>query len=154
MPVIKIITEKDLRAVARLDRETIEIVREAFVALASGSVVMPPILRLDVHEYNGEIDVKTAYIPGLDSFAIKMSPGFFDNPARGLPTTNGLMVLFSAETGMVKALLLDNGYLTDVRTAAAGGLAGQLLAKERVETVGVMGAGVQARLQVEASTLR
>ncbi len=153
MPVIKIVTEKDLRTVARLDREAIEIVREAFVALASGRVVMPPILRLDVHEFNGEIDVKTAYVPGLDSFAIKMSPGFFDNPAKGLPTTNGLMVLFSAETGMVKALLLDNGYLTDVRTAAAGGLAGQLLAKERVGTVGVMGAGVQARLQVEALKL-
>ena len=83
-------------------------------------IVMPPILRLDIHEFNGEVDVKTAYVPGLDSFAIKISPGFFDNPKLGLPSVNGLMVLFSAKTGMVEAVLLDNGYLTDVRTAAAG----------------------------------
>jgi ornithine cyclodeaminase len=58
-------------------------VREAFVALATKAVVMPPILRLDIAEANGEVDVKTAYVPGLESFAIKMSPGFFDNPSSG-----------------------------------------------------------------------
>ena len=47
-------------------------------------------------------------------------PGFFDNPRLGLPSLNGLMILFSSRTGQVQALLLDNGYLTDVRTAAAG----------------------------------
>jgi hypothetical protein len=63
--------------------------------------------------------VKTAYIPGFDGFAIKVSPGFFDNPKLGLPSLNGLMILFSAKTGLVEALFLDNGYLTDIRTAAA-----------------------------------
>ena len=53
-----------------------------------------------IAEHNGEVDVKTAYVPGLASFAIKISPGFFDNPARGLPSTSGLMVLFSATTGV------------------------------------------------------
>ena len=86
---------------------------------------MPPILRLDIPEHRGEVDVKTAYVPGLDGFAIKVSPGFFDNPKLGLPSLNGLMVLFSATTGLVEALLLDNGYLTDVRTAAAGAVAAQ-----------------------------
>ncbi|MFX4798056.1 hypothetical protein ABTB70_19380, partial [Acinetobacter baumannii] len=84
---------------------------------------MPPILRLDMPEQRGEVDVKTAYVPGLDGFAIKISPGFFDNPKIGLPSTNGLMVLFSTKTGLVEAVLLDNGYLTDVRTAAAGAVA-------------------------------
>ena len=46
-------------------------------------VVMPPILRLDIPEHRGEVDVKTAYVPGLDGFAIKISPGFFDNPRLG-----------------------------------------------------------------------
>ena len=46
--------------------------------------------------------------------------GFFDNPKLGLPSTSGMMVLFSSQTGMLEALLLDNGYLTDIRTAAAG----------------------------------
>ena len=64
-----------------------------FAALATGAVVMPPILWLDIPEHHGEVDVKTAYVPGLDSFAIKISPGFFDNPELGLPRTSGLMVL-------------------------------------------------------------
>ena len=73
--------------------------------------------------------MKTAYVPGLDGFAIKISPGFFDNPKLGLPSVNGLMVYLSARTGLVEALLLDNGYLTDVRTAAAGAVAAKHLAR-------------------------
>src|SRR3546814_8634005 len=80
---------------------------------------MPPILHLEIAEANGEIDVKTAYVPGLDVLAMKMSPGFFGNPKIGPPSLNGLMVVFSARTGLVEAILLDHGYLTDVRTAAA-----------------------------------
>ena len=60
-------------------------IEDAFRALATEPVAMPPILRLDIPEARGEVDVKTAYVPGLDSFAIKISPGFFDNPKLGLP---------------------------------------------------------------------
>ena len=91
---------------------------------------MPPILRLDIPEHRGEVDVKTAYMPGVDGFAIKISPGFFDNPKLGLPSLNGMMVLLSAKTGLVEALLLDNGYLTDVRTAAAGAVAAKHLSRD------------------------
>jgi ornithine cyclodeaminase len=114
---------------------------------------MPPILSMDLHQANGEVDVKTAYIPGFDGFAIKVSPGFFDNPKLGLPSLNGLMILFSAKTGLVESLFLDNGYLTDIRTAAAGAVAARHLAPERVETAGVIGTGVQARLQIQAAHL-
>lgn len=153
MASIRILRENELRESVRLDQESIGCVRDAFAALAGGGVVMPPILRLDIHENNGEVDVKTAYVPGLDSFAIKISPGFFDNPALGLPSLNGLMVLFSAKTGLVEALLLDNGYLTDVRTAAAGAVAADALAREDAQTAAILGAGVQAGLQLEALTL-
>ena len=102
---------------------------------------------------NGEVDVKTAWIPGFDGFAIKVCPGFFDNPKRGLPSLNGLMILFSATTGLVEALFLDNGYLTDVRTAAAGAVAARHMAPATVETAGVLGTGVQARLQLQAAHL-
>jgi ornithine cyclodeaminase len=108
---------------------------------------------MDIPDAHGEVDVKTAYIPGFDGFAIKVSPGFFDNPKVGLPSLNGLMILFSAKTGLVDALLLDNGYLTDVRTAAAGAVAARHLAPREVRVAGVLGPGVQARLQIEAAHL-
>ena len=114
---------------------------------------MPPILSMELADANGEVDVKTAYIPGFDGFAIKISPGFFDNPKLGLPSLNGLMILFSAKTGLVEAVFLDNGYLTDIRTAAAGAVAARHLAPAKVRTAGVIGTGVQARLQMQAAHL-
>ena len=110
MSNIKILTEADLRGLVKLDLDVIECVEQAFAALATGDVVMPPILSMAIAPFNGEVDVKTAFVPGIDSFAIKISPGFFDNPKIGLPSTSGLMVLLSARTGMLEALLLDNGY--------------------------------------------
>lgn len=150
---IRILTEAELRAAVGLDLSTVDVVERAFAALAGGEVVMPPILSMDLPAANGEVDVKTAYIPGFDGFAIKVSPGFFDNPKLGLPSLNGLMILFSATTGLVQALFLDNGYLTDIRTAAAGAVAARHLAPARVHTAGVIGTGVQARLQMQAAHL-
>jgi len=153
MPDIRILTEAELRSQIQLDLASVECVENAFHALATKSVVMPPIMRLDIIDHNGEIDVKTAYIPGVDSLAIKISPGFFDNPSLGLPSVNGLMVLFSTRTGMVEALLLDNGYLTDLRTAAAGAVAAKYLARADSRRAAILGAGMQAGLQLEALTL-
>ncbi|WP_026621101.1 ornithine cyclodeaminase (plasmid) [Ensifer sp. WSM1721] len=153
MTRMTILTEAELRRIVPLDREAVACVEDAFRALATKAVAMPPILRLDISEHRGEVDVKTAYVPGLDGFAIKISPGFFDNPKIGLPSTNGMMVLLSSRTGLVQALLLDNGYLTDVRTAAAGAVAAKHLSRKDASVAAVFGAGMQARLQLEALTL-
>lgn len=150
---IVVLTERELRGAVRLDLDAVDVVEQAFRALAGGKVIMPPILSMEIPDAHGEVDVKTAYIPGFDGFAIKVSPGFFDNPKLGLPSLNGLMILFSARTGLVDALLLDNGYLTDLRTAAAGAVAARHLAPREVRVAGVLGAGVQARLQIEAAHL-
>lgn len=153
MSRISILMEKDLRAIVKLDVSAVDCVEQAFAALATKAVAMPPILRLDIPEFRGEVDVKTAYVPGFDGFAIKVSPGFFDNPKIGLPSLNGLMILLSAKTGLVEALLLDNGYLTDVRTAAAGAVAARHLARQDACVATIFGAGMQARLQLAALLL-
>ncbi len=153
MPDINILNETALRQAVRLDVSAVECIENAFRLLATEKVVMPPILNLHISDFNGEVDVKTAYVPGIDAFAIKMSPGFFDNPKLGLPSLNGLIVLFSAKTGIVEAVLLDNGYLTDVRTAAAGAVAARWLSREDATVAGIVGSGVQARLQLKALTL-
>ena len=150
---IVVLTETELRRCIKLDVEAVAEVENAFRLLATTKVIMPPILSMEIPDVHGEVDVKTAYIPGLEGFAIKVSPGFFNNPKIGLPSLNGLMIVFSARTGLVEALLLDNGYLTDLRTAAAGAVAARHLAPLTVETAGVIGAGTQARLQIEAAHL-
>ena len=150
MAEILILTETDLKGCVKLDAGAIDIVENAFAKLAEGGVVMPPVMRMDMQDVNGEVDVKTAYVPGLDGFAIKTSPGFFDNPAKGLPSTSGLMVVHSADTGFVQAVLLDNGLLTDIRTAAAGGVAAKALSRSDSKVLGIVGTGLQARMQAEA----
>ncbi|TPJ15185.1 ectoine utilization protein EutC [Mesorhizobium sp. B2-7-3] len=153
MSRMTILTEAELRAIVTLDLDAVACVENAFRALATLPVAMPPILRLDIPQHRGEVDVKTAYVPGIDGFAIKISPGFFDNPKLGLPSVNGMMVLLSSKTGLVEALLLDNGYLTDVRTAAAGAVAAKHLSRPDSSVASIFGAGVQAGLQLQALML-
>jgi ectoine utilization protein EutC len=153
MSEVTLLSEADLRACVALDLPSIEAVQQAFVLLATAAVAMPPILRLDIPEHNGEVDVKTAYLPGLERFAIKVSPGFFDNPKLGLPSLNGMMMLLSARTGLLDALLLDNGYLTAIRTAAAGAVAARALSRADSRSVALIGAGEQAALQLQALRL-
>ncbi|RAZ71621.1 cyclodeaminase [Mesorhizobium atlanticum] len=153
MSRMTILTESDLRKIVTLDLDAVACVENAFRALATLPVAMPPILRLDIPEHRGEVDVKSAYVPGIDGFAVKISSGFFDNPKLGLPSGGGMMVLLSAKTGVVEALLLDNGYLTDVRTAAAGAVAARHLSREDSKTAAIFGAGLQAGLQLEALRL-
>jgi ectoine utilization protein EutC len=150
---ILILNEQDLRACVKIDQEAIRVAEDAFRALSSGSVIMPPIMTVEVPDIHAEMDMKTAYIPGYEGFALKVASSFLGNAALGLPNLSGLMMLFSAETGLLQAMLLDNGYLTAVRTAAAGAVAAKYMAPEDVETVGVLGTGEQARLQIEAARL-
>lgn len=150
---ITILTEADIRQCVGINDVALTAVSDAFTKLANDQATMPPIMRVDVPENNGEVDIKSAYIKGLDGFAVKMSSGFFNNRQLGLPSLSGMMVLLSAVTGFPQALLLDNGYLTDVRTGLAGALAAQYLAPKQVDTVGVVGAGMQGRYQMRALQL-
>jgi ornithine cyclodeaminase len=79
---------------------------------------------------------------------IKVASGFYGNPALGLPSGNGMMLLYSQETGEPVSVLLDEGYLTDVRTAVAGAIAAKYLAPSNTHKIGIAGTGTQARLQL------
>lgn len=145
--MIPIVEEAALRA--RLSpARAVAVMREAFRADGEGRTRVPPVINLDVPEPRGEFHIKTALIDGVPYIAVKVASGFYDNPARGLPSGSGLMAVFDARTGLPAALLLDNGFLTDLRTGAAGAVAADVLARGDVGTVGVIGSGVQARLQV------
>ena len=106
---ITILSEMEIRECIQMDENAIDAVAEGFTKLSDGEVSLPPIMRIDVPDNRGEVDVKTAYIHGLDSFAIKIASGFHDNRLLGLPTGSGMMILISSETGRPKAVLLDNG---------------------------------------------
>jgi ornithine cyclodeaminase len=131
------------------DIDPLPLMEEGFVAYSEGRVVVPPIGELLLDRPPGEVHIKYGYIKGDDHYVIKIASGFADNPKLGLPSGNGLMLLFSQKTGELAAVLLDEGYLTNLRTAAAGAVAAKYLAPRDVRMVGIMGAGVQGRMQLE-----
>ena len=153
MGQIRVLTETDLRAAVGLGEEELAAIEAVYPLISSGIGSMPPIMRIDVPENNGEIDIKSAYLPGYSGIAVKISAGFFDNPDKGLPSLGGLMMVFDSETGLPRSALFDNGYLTDLRTALAGAVAAKHLARDDASVGAVFGAGVQARLQMEALAL-
>lgn len=89
-----------------------------------------------------------AYVHGADHYATKIVGVHEDNPARGLPTVNALVVLTEAATGRPAAVLAGNR-ITNARTGCLGGLAARELAAAPV-TLGLVGAGTQARWQARA----
>ncbi|MEX1249333.1 MAG: cyclodeaminase [Acidimicrobiia bacterium] len=153
MGAILVLTESDLRQAVGLGPDELAAVEAVYPIISSGKASMPPIMRIDVPENNGEIDIKSAYLPGYPGIAVKLSAGFFNNPSRGLPSLGGLMVVLDSETGIPQSALFDNGYLTDLRTGLAGAVAAKHLAKEGEVVMGIIGAGVQALLQFKALNL-
>ncbi|MFH1571566.1 MAG: cyclodeaminase [Gemmatimonadota bacterium] len=151
---ITIVTESELRQLVHVDEAALQAVADGFSALVTTEVALPPIMRIDVPDQNGEVDVKSAYVHGAERFAIKIAGGFWENPKRyQIPSSSSQMVVLSARTGRCEAILLDNGYLTDVRTAMAGALAARHLARCDLATVGQVGAGAQGRYQMRALQL-
>ncbi len=148
-----LLNSSEIKKCIHLNEQLIPVIEDAFKSLALGKTTMPPILRLDIEKYHGESDVKAAYIEGLDSYAIKVASGFFNNPKLGLPSSNGLMILLDSQTGVLKSVLLDKGYLTDVRTAIAGAIAAKHLSNKEASNAGIIGAGIQAKMQLEALLL-
>jgi ornithine cyclodeaminase len=152
--MIGIFEEQSIRAVTS-PAHAVDVIRDAFRADGLGKTIVPAVINLPIAAVDGEFHIKTAYIAGVAHVAVKVASGFYQNPSRGLPSGSGLMALFDASTGLASALLLDNGYLTDLRTGAAGAVAAECLARDDSETVGVIGSGVQARMQVAClSTVR
>ncbi len=150
MPNVTILTEDDLRSGVELDAELVALAESTLRVLTEGAVTVPPHLTMAIEAHHGTLDVSAAYVPGLTHFAIKVTPSFGDNAGLGLPNVGAMTVLLDSESGIATAVLLDNGYLTGLRAAAAGAVAAKHLAPAEIHTAGVIGAGAQAELQVQA----
>jgi ornithine cyclodeaminase len=107
------------------------------------------VLHLAFAEPPGDCHVKAAAVAGDEVFVVKLATGFYRNPELNLPSSNGFMAVLSARTGELLALLHDQGHLTDQRTAMAGAIAARAILREGSRTLGILGAGTQARLQAK-----
>tara|TARA_S200000501_G_scaffold331625_1_gene333771 strand:- start:272 stop:1225 length:954 start_codon:yes stop_codon:yes gene_type:complete len=141
-----------------LNRETIEnlitgvdissLIAKGFIAYSSGQVVVPPIGELTFKDPPGDVHIKYGYIKKDKYYIIKIASGFWKNEKYGIPNGQGMMLLFNQMTGVPEALIHDEAILTDIRTAIAGQICASILSN-KIHCIGVIGTGVQARLQVE-----
>jgi ornithine cyclodeaminase len=146
MPVVVPLAEIK-KALAAVD--PLPLIEEGFAAYSRGEVVVPPVGELVFTDPPGDVHIKYGYIKGDEFYVIKIASGFTDNPKLGLPSGDGLMLVYNQKTGVLEAILLDEGYLTNLRTAVAGAVAAKHLAPRQVSAVGIVGAGVQGRMQLE-----
>jgi ornithine cyclodeaminase len=130
-------------------KQVIAAMERAFVAYSKGEAVIPPVGQLDFEDPPGDCHIKYGYLKNGSTFTVKIATGFWKNPERGLASSNGVVLVFSSETGELLTIFLDEGYLTDVRTAAAGVVAAKYLAPRELHCIGIIGAGLQARLQLD-----
>ncbi len=143
-----ILTQSEVQTCLSMS-EAINAVREAYSSFARGGVQMPPVQHLDIHKYNGEVDVKSGFIEDFRLIGTKIATGFYDNVKKGLPPGIAVIVLLDLETSMPLAIM-DGTYITAYRTGAAGAVAASVLARKDSQKVGILGAGTQGRMQLLA----
>ncbi|NNC78417.1 MAG: ornithine cyclodeaminase family protein [Woeseiaceae bacterium] len=124
-------------------------IEAGFVMYSEGRVNVPPVGFLHFDEPSGDVHIKYGAVTGDDYYVLKMASAFYSNPDLGLPVSNGLILVLNQKNGQLERILIDECWLTDMRTAAAGAVAARHLAPKVVKSIGIVGTGVQARLQLE-----
>jgi ornithine cyclodeaminase/alanine dehydrogenase-like protein (mu-crystallin family) len=125
-----------------------EVIREAFRALHRGTATLPGVISVPFRDPTGLAHIKAGHLHGDGTWTVKVAADFYLED--GSPTVHsGVMFVFDAHDGALACVLRDNGYLTELRTGAAGAVAAELLARPGVRTAAIIGAGSQARFQLE-----
>ncbi|MFX0085448.1 MAG: ornithine cyclodeaminase family protein [Candidatus Hodarchaeota archaeon] len=147
--MVKIIQLDEIKEILKVI-EPIKLIEEGFVAYSQGKVVVPPVgeMIFDDPKYPGDCHIKYGYIKKNDFYVVKIAQGFYNNPKLGLPSNNGLNILFNQKTGAIECILLDEGHLTNVRTASAGAIAAKYMAPTNVKKIGIFGTGIQGKMQL------
>jgi ornithine cyclodeaminase len=144
---MRIFTKEQIESVLDAPRLIVAI-DMGLVAYSEKKTATAPVSSLQFDSPPGDVHIKSGAILGDDVYVVKIASGFFDNPKRGLPSSNGVMLLFSQKTGELLAILHDEGRLTDVRTGIAGAIAAKYLAPKQIKKIGIVGTGTQAREQL------
>jgi len=142
-----VLSEEDMKKVLSLE-EVIDAVESAFRMRGSGHAQMPPKQYLFMKKFNGDLRTMPAYLEENDTVAVKVVNSHPENPKKhGLPTVMATIILVDPRTGAPEAIM-GGTWVTALRTGAAGAIAAKYLANPKPKTVGIVGAGTQARTQL------
>jgi ornithine cyclodeaminase/alanine dehydrogenase len=145
-----VLSEKQVQSLIDVD-ELISVLEQAHVQYSTGKAVMPVRLVVPLPQVGGRITSMPGFLSDDKALAMKIITYFQENPEQNLPAILGTILLFSAETGKLIAIM-DGSYITAIRTACASAMATKALANPQTPVLGMLGAGVQARSHIEALT--
>lgn len=148
MQTIRVLTGSDVRNSVTM-RECIDVMKTAFELLSVGKSVVPQRLVMEIPPAAGRLLIMPSFVQKYQHAGLKLVSLFHENPARGLPLIQAVMMLVDALDGRIRALL-DGEVLTALRTGGASGLATDFLARKDAKIAAIFGAGVQAETQLTA----
>ena len=129
------------------DVDLVSPIREGFIQYSKGKCVIPPVGELLFNNPPGDVHIKYGYITDEKYYVIKIASGFPKNEKLNISNGQGMILLFDQKTGTPLITLLDDAILTDIRTAIAGQICAEMFTN-KIKSIGVIGTGRQARLQV------
>lgn len=140
---MRIVSTDEIRKVLTFD-VLVPALGRRFVDYAQGRARSAPITNIDFAEANGEMHIKPGYLLSNNDVCVKIVTCFYSNPAKGMPTRDGAIVVADRTNGKMKAMLCDSGHITDMRTAGASAVAVDALARQGTIELGLVGTGTQA----------
>lgn len=141
---MQIYTKDQIKTIEKDIPQLVERLEQGYVKFSNQETTVPPVGYIHFTEPVGHTYIKYGMVNGADSFVIKVFNGFPENGALGLPTSDGLNMVFDSHTGLTKAILLDEGWLTGFRTAGATLVCAKHLAPKNITKIGICGTGTQA----------
>jgi alanine dehydrogenase len=148
MPKLLFLSRKELESLLDL-RNVINVVKEGFVSFHQGKVEVFPVVREFLRKYQGIFGIKSGFVSSTDYLGFKAGGYWKNNPKKGIPGHQSLVVLYSPETGIPQAVM-DGNFITIIRTGAVGALAAQCLARKDSSVAAILGCGTQGRIQLTA----
>lgn len=149
--MLRVLSDSQMKQLLRMD-EVIGAIETGFRSLADNPCRAPLRLALEIPQREDVVLYMPAFLHSHQVLGAKVVSVFPDNALRGLPVVTGSYLLHDPETGALKALM-DAAYMTGIRTAATSAVATRYLARDPVDALGIIGAGVQAEFHVEALLL-
>lgn len=143
----RIFTRKEIEQAVDIP-SLINSIEQGLILASVGKANLAPISMLSFDQPPGEVHIKSAHILNDERYVIKIASGFSQNPHLGISSSQGLMLIFSAKTGILETILLDEAYLTDLRTGIAGAICAKHFAPKNISRIGIIGTGNQAAMQL------
>ena len=146
--IMLILSEKQVEGLIDID-ELIAALERAHIQYSTGNAVMPVRLVVPLPQIDGRITSMPGFLNEDQALGMKVVTYFHNNPKQNLPSILATIMLFSAESGKMIAVM-DGSYITAIRTACASAMASKVLSNPSASELGILGAGVQAKAHITA----